>query len=252
ILFGHRLIDNDHARRIFCVALVERTAANQRHFERLKIIAGDHFKIAVQHIRRLWARVLFAPKASLPAAHKRPVRTDRRVLHTGNGAHFIEKCFAECVDLFAIVVDTPGQLETCGEKSARLVTQRERLQPRKTFENQACGDQQSEGECNFANHQPIPSTFGRWRIANSLARAAPRAANRLARFAQAINRTRPTAPSSSPRFVRYLPTRSSSNGVTTAVSPRFVSGYVFSRRAAIPFISVRARSTVTRGLSLPQ
>ena len=27
ILFGHRLIDNDHARRIFCVALVKRAAA---------------------------------------------------------------------------------------------------------------------------------------------------------------------------------------------------------------------------------
>src|SRR5262249_1509208 len=107
--------------------------------------------------------VLFAPKPGLPATHERPVRTDRGVLYTGNRAHFIEKCFGECVDLVAIVVDTPRQLETCGEKSARLVTERERLQPRKTFENQARRHQQSEGECDFADHQPIASTFGRWR-----------------------------------------------------------------------------------------
>src|SRR6266446_9771411 len=82
ILFGHRLVDDDDPRRISCVALVERTAAKQRHFERLKIIAADHFEIAVQHIRRLRPRVLFAPKAGLPATHERPVRTDRSILHT--------------------------------------------------------------------------------------------------------------------------------------------------------------------------
>src|SRR5206468_2931644 len=150
-------VDDDDPRRIFCVALVKCAAAKQRYFERLKIIAGDHFEIAVQHIRRLRPWVLFAPKAGLPTTHERSVRTDRRVLHTGYRAHFVEECFGECVDLVAVVVDAPRQLETCGEKSAWLVTERERLQARKTFENQACCDQQNEPEYNCDNHQPIPS-----------------------------------------------------------------------------------------------
>src|SRR5262249_22706788 len=115
----------------------------------------------------LRARVSFTPKASLPAAHERSVRTDCRTLHAGNRAHFIEKCIAECVDLVAVTVDTPRQLETRGEKSARFVTERERLQSRETFKNQACRDQQSEGECDFADHQPIANTFGRRWIATT-------------------------------------------------------------------------------------
>src|SRR5436190_21422436 len=87
ILLGHRLIDDDDPRRIFCVELVECPAAKQRYFERLKIIAADHFEIAVQHVRRLRPRVLFAPIAGLPATHELSVRTDRRVLHTGYRAH---------------------------------------------------------------------------------------------------------------------------------------------------------------------
>ena len=54
------------------------------------------------------------------------------------------------------------------------------------------------------------------RIANSLARAAPRAAKRFATFAQAMRRTKPTAPNNRPRLVRYFPTRFSKSGVTTA------------------------------------
>ena len=78
------------------------------------------------------------------------------------------------------------------------------------------------------------------RMANSRARAAPRAANRLARFAQAMSNTNPTAPSSRPRFVRYFPTRFSRSGVTTAPTCALVAGYSFSSRAAMPFISARA------------
>src|SRR5438874_10400796 len=127
ILFGHRLIDDDDPRRIFRIALVECAAAKQRYFERLKIIAADHFEIAVQHIRRLWPRVLFAPKAGLPATHERSVRTDRHVLHAGDRPHFVEECFGECVDLVAVVVDTPRHPETCRKKTAWPETQRHRV-----------------------------------------------------------------------------------------------------------------------------
>src|SRR3954453_15519471 len=76
ILFGHRLIDNDGARRIFRVALVKRPTTQQRHLERGEVIAADLFEIAIQHIGRLRSRTLFAPKASLPSAHERSVRAE--------------------------------------------------------------------------------------------------------------------------------------------------------------------------------
>src|ERR1700720_2692818 len=82
ILFGHRLIDDDDSRCVLGVALVECTTAQQRRFEGREIIPADHFEISVQHVRRLWARVFFAPKASLPSAHERTVRADGRVLDT--------------------------------------------------------------------------------------------------------------------------------------------------------------------------
>src|SRR5262249_45451255 len=98
ILFGHRLIDNDDARRIFGVALVKYTTTQQRHLERRKVIAADHFEIAIQHIRRLRSRILFSPKTSLPSAHERSIRADSDVLHTGQRADFVEQRFREDVN----------------------------------------------------------------------------------------------------------------------------------------------------------
>src|SRR6516164_5394830 len=95
ILLGHRLIDNDDPRRILGVPLVKRATAQQRDLERGKVIATDHFEIAIQHVRRLRARILFAPKTSLPTAHERPVRADSNVLHTRQGADFLEERLRE-------------------------------------------------------------------------------------------------------------------------------------------------------------
>ena len=64
------------------------------------------------------------------------------------------------VSMFSrLIIVLPRQLETGGEKSARLVTQRERLQPRKTFQNQTRRDEQGQGERDFANHEPITRAF---------------------------------------------------------------------------------------------
>ena len=165
ILFSHCLIDNDDARRVFGVALGKCATTQQRRLERRKIIAADHFEIAVQHVRRLRSGVLLAPKTSLPPAHERSVRADGSVLHTGQRADFVEQCPGKRVDLFAIVIFSPRQFEARGEECARLVAQRKRLEARKTFQNQAGCDQQSERERNFADHHPSSRAHGRWRIA---------------------------------------------------------------------------------------
>ncbi|SRR5260370_37433012 len=107
ILLSHRLIDNDDPRRILGVALVKRATAQQRHLERGKVIATDHFEIAIQHVRRLLSRILFAPKTSLPPTHERPVRADSNVLHTGQRADFLEQRLREEVNLVTIVVLLP-------------------------------------------------------------------------------------------------------------------------------------------------
>ena len=103
ILFGHRLIDDDDARRIFCVALVKRAAAQQRHLECLKS----------NRRRRLRDRCSTCPKvAAAPFSSRQnpvcqppmsgPFELIGRVLHTGNRAHFVEQALCECVDLLAI------------------------------------------------------------------------------------------------------------------------------------------------------
>jgi len=96
----------------------------------------------------------------VPATRKRGGR-----LHTGQRADFVEQCPGKRVDLFAIVIFSPRQFEARGEECARLVAQRKRLEARKTFQNQAGCDQQSERERNFADHHPISRALGRWRIA---------------------------------------------------------------------------------------
>src|ERR1043166_1318110 len=98
-------------------------AAQKRRLESLKIIAANHFKVGVQHVRWLRPWLLFAPKTRLPSAHERTIRTEGRLLHSGQHAHFIEQCLGEDVDLGAVVIFLPRQFETGREKRARLETQ---------------------------------------------------------------------------------------------------------------------------------
>src|SRR6478672_3345263 len=107
ILFGHRLIDNDDARRIFGVTLVKYSTTQQRHLERGEVIATDHFEIAIQHLRRLRSRILFAPKTSLPSAHERSIRAHSNILPARQRAYFVEQRFREDVNLVAVVVFLP-------------------------------------------------------------------------------------------------------------------------------------------------
>ncbi len=107
ILLGHCLIDNDDARRVFRIAFVKRATPQQRQLERRKIIAADHFEIAVQHVGRLRPRIFFAPKTSLPTAHERPIRTHGGILYAGQCAHFVQQRLCEYVDLVAVVIFFP-------------------------------------------------------------------------------------------------------------------------------------------------
>src|SRR5258708_10800313 len=75
-LIGHRLIDDDDTRRIFCVALVESATTQKWRLKRREIIAGDHFEIGRRHITGRRRRNAFAVKSSLPAAHQRRIGTD--------------------------------------------------------------------------------------------------------------------------------------------------------------------------------
>ena len=121
ILFGHRLIDNHDPRRVLRVPLVKSAAAQQWHLKGRKIITADDFEIAIQHIRRQRPSILFAPETSLPSAHERAVRTDCRVLHTCERAHFIKQRLDESVDLVVVIIFLPRQFEARSEERARLV-----------------------------------------------------------------------------------------------------------------------------------
>ena len=94
-------------------------------------------------------------------------------------------------------------------------------------------------------HRPAPSAARR---AISLCRTAPRTSKRFATLAQAINKTRPTAPSKVKSDKRVPPTKLSCNDSTRTRFPVFVSGYSCSRRAAIAFNSLSACTMETAGL----
>ncbi len=84
------------------------------------------------------------------------------------------------------------------------------------------------------------------RTAISLRRPRVFARTRLATLAQAIRRTKPTAPRSTSRAGRTSPTRSSRSGMTMAPQPLLSSGYCWARRAESVFISACACSTARR------
>ena len=87
------------------------------------------------------------------------------------------------------------------------------------------------------------------RTAISFCRETPRANSKFATFAQAMSTTKPTAPSRISSALRISPLNCVLKG--TRVTPQLVlkSGYSFSRRAPIVFISICACPSVTSGLS---
>jgi hypothetical protein len=62
------------------------------------------------------------------------------------------------------------------------------------------------------------------RIASSRSRAAPRASKRLATLTQQISKTNPTAPPSSNKYGRMLPTSASRSGLSCSLMPSLVLG----------------------------
>jgi len=121
IFVHHRLIDNDDPRRIFRVALVQCSTAQQWRFECRKIIACDDFEIGAQHVCRRRLRRAIAPESSLPSTHERSVRADSNILHAGQRAHFVEERFREDVNLVAVVVFSPWQFKARCEERTRFV-----------------------------------------------------------------------------------------------------------------------------------
>ena len=90
--------------------------------------------------------------------------------------------------------------------------------------------------------RPAPSAA---RIAISFCRVAARAKSRLATFAHAMARTKPTAPSKMSNGRRTSPTKASCKGVSVALFP--FMPYCTPMRWAIAISSARAVSTVTPG-----
>ena len=84
------------------------------------------------------------------------------------------------------------------------------------------------------------------RTANSCSRVVALASIRLARFAQAISRTNPTAPSRISSACLTSPTSCSRTGITFAPMP-LLTGNSFSTSEATPDISACACGTVTPG-----
>src|SRR5712691_11186132 len=89
------------------------------------------------------------------------------------------------------------------------------------------------------------------RMAISWTRPVAFASNRVATFAHAMRRTRPTAPSSRYSIAPASPTASSSSGVRATPLPLFDRGYACSSRLAIDVISARASGRVTSRFSRP-
>ena len=98
--------------------------------------------------------------------------------------------------------------------------------------------------CRVRRKRLAPSAS---RNAISFSRAAARASSKLATFAQAIRRTKPTAPSRMSNAGLMSPTISSCNGVTVAPIRVLDLGYCFARRAAIVSISAWACLRPTPG-----
>ena len=95
-------------------------------------------------------------------------------------------------------------------------------------------------------HRPAPMAA---RTAISFCREAARASNRLATLAQAISRTRPTAPSRISRAGRTSSTMNSRIGITATLSPSPIHlGLALRNRSAITLISARAWLRSTPGL----
>ena len=87
------------------------------------------------------------------------------------------------------------------------------------------------------------------RTAISLVRPTALANSMLARFAQAISSTTPTAASITQSVSRKLLTISSRMRVTATFLPVLLSGYLCSRREPMTVICACACSSVTLGLS---
>ena len=102
----------------------------------------------------------------------------------------------------------------------------------------------SVNNCRMRRRRPAPKAP---RMAISLSRVAARARSRLARLAQAISNSTPTAPSRISSTGRMRPANISAMGNRIVPVPALVAGYCFSRRAAITAISARAWATVTPG-----
>ena len=107
----------------------------------------------------------------------------------------------------------------------------------------------STRSCRTIRQRVAPSDT---RTPTSRARAAERASSRFATFAQAMSSTNATAPMSDRNTSRIGPpfTRSL-NVITVRLMSLFVSGKSCSRRAAIAFSSLCARSRVTPSVSRP-
>ena len=90
------------------------------------------------------------------------------------------------------------------------------------------------------------------RTAISRARCAARESSRLATFAQAISRTKPTAPINVRNMIRMgPPLKRSLMAITSTPMSLFVSGYCAVSRLAMPRNSVCAVVMLTPGLSRP-
>ena len=96
--------------------------------------------------------------------------------------------------------------------------------------------------------RPAPTAA---RTTISRPRAEARASSRLATLAQAMSRTKATAPSRTKSVCRVSPTMASCRGVRRTPLSALLRGYSAESRAAMPVISARAWASETPGASRP-
>ena len=113
-LFRQRLVDDDHARRIFGVAIIEHAAAKKRHLEGREIIAGDRLPdrrlacCSATAAACLRDKIRFAIRPSADEFEPMPA-----LLNPGSCADFIEQRLGKRFDLLAarIGFPRPAQVE---------------------------------------------------------------------------------------------------------------------------------------------